>query len=67
MTKKTLSLSNIQTHRVGKSLTTILMIFLGLIGVFAPIHRLESLCTVLLFWIHFLLTKMLHSCILLTL
>jgi hypothetical protein len=40
MTNKTLSLSNIQTHRVGKSLTMILMIFLGLNGVFAPIHRL---------------------------
>jgi hypothetical protein len=40
MTKKTLSLSNIQTRRVGKSLTMILMIFLGLNGVFAPIHRL---------------------------
>jgi hypothetical protein len=49
MTKKTLSLSNIQTRRVDKSLTMILMIFLGLNGVFAPIHRLESLCNVLLF------------------
>ena len=40
MTKKTLSLSNIQTHRVGKSLTMILMIFLHFFATFPPFHRL---------------------------